>query len=396
MGAELSQRNSGESNQTSKPKQNGNHFGGQAVDGNHTGNGLEDTIWKHLVGKPERGPVDGTQPQNAAKNEGAEHSLGGIVSGRNVSNRIAEIVKTSTQNNEALGVLISKYKGQKLTNEQVAEVVSAACFVSSDKQVKLKESLNITEDLKEICHQFKSGGTAKEGRGILDEYYTDSRIVDAVRNLIKDQFKNRQEISVLEPSVGTGNFLYAVKELGIKSNITAFEINETTAKIAKILHPEAHIHLRSFETEFIEEKGNKKEFAEKYDLVIGNPPYGDHRGLYKGLGEEPKISKYEDYFVKRSLDSLKPNGVLAMVLPSGWLNRQAQLKNADILEGFRLPNGAFAGTQVGTDIIILQKNSQKISTDISNYFEKHPDRILGKPERKPTVLGGWKTMSMEI
>lgn len=387
LGVELSQRNSGESNQTSKPKQNGNHFGGQAVDGNHAGNGLEDTIWKHLVGKPERGPVDGTQPQNAAKNEGAEHSLGGIVSGRNVSNRIAEIVKTSTQNNEALGVLISKYKGQKLTNEQVAEVVSAACFVSSDKQVKLKESLNITEDLKEICHQFKSGGTAKEGRGILDEYYTDSRIADAVRNLIKDHFKNRQEISVLEPSVGTGNFLYAVKELGIKSNITAFEINETTAKIAKILHPEAHIHLRSFETEFIDEKGNKKEFAEKYDLVIGNPPYGDHRGLYKGLGEEPKISKYEDYFVKRSLDSLKPNGVLAMVLPSGWLNRQAQLKNADILEGFRLPNGAFAGTQVGTDIIILQKNSQKISTDISNYFEKHPDRILGETREKTNRFG---------
>lgn len=387
LGAELSQRNSGESNQRSKPKQNGNHFGGQAVDGNHAGNGLEDKIWKHLVGKPERGPVEGTQPQNAAKNEGAEHSLGRIVSGRNISNRIVEIVKTSTQNNEALGVLISKYKGQKLTNEEVAEVVSAACFVSSDKQVKLKESLKITEDLKEICHQFKSGGTAKEGRGILDEYYTDSRIVDAVRNLIKDQFKNRQEISVLEPSVGTGNFLYAVKELGIKSNITAFEINETTAKIAKILHPEAHIHLRSFETEFIEEKGNKKEFAEKYDLVIGNPPYGDHRGLYKGLGEEPKISKYEDYFVKRSLDSLKPNGVLAMVLPSGWLNRQAQLKNADILEGFRLPNGAFAGTQVGTDIVILQKNSQKISTDISNYFEKHPDRILGETREKTNRFG---------
>jgi type I restriction-modification system DNA methylase subunit len=100
-------------------------------------------------------------------------------------------------------------------------------------------------------------------------------------------------------------------------------------------------------------------------LVIGNPPYGDHRGLYKGLGEEPKISKYEDYFVKRSLDSLKPNGVLAMVLPSGWLNRQTQLKNADILEGFRLPNGAFAGTQVGTDIIIFKK----ISENFYRYFQ---------------------------
>lgn len=137
--------------------------------------------------------------------------MGGIVSGRTVSNGTAEIVKTSTQNNEALEILISKYKGQKLTNEQVEEVVSTTCFVSSDNQIKLKENLNITEDLKEICNQFKSGGTAKEGRGILDEYYTDSRIVDAVRNLIKDQFKNRQEIEVLEPSVGTGNFLYAVK-----------------------------------------------------------------------------------------------------------------------------------------------------------------------------------------
>lgn len=88
-------------------------------------------------------------------------------------------------------------------------------------------------------------------------------------------------------------------------------------------------------------KGNKKDFSQQYDLVIGNPPYGEHRGFYKGLGEEPKISKYEDYFVKRSLDSLKPNGVLAMVLPSGWLNRQKSLENANIVEGFRLPEWSF-------------------------------------------------------
>ena len=387
LGAELSQRNSGEPVQRSQSEQNGNHFGGQAVDGNHAGDGLEDTIWKHLVGKPERGPVDGTQPKNATKNEEAEHFVGGIVSGRTVSDGTAEVVETSTRNNEELEELISKYKGQKLTNEQVAEVVSATCFVSNDNQIKLKENITITEDLKDICHQFKSGGTAKEGRGILDEYYTDSRLVDAVRNLIKDQFNTQKEIEVLEPSVGTGNFLYAVKDLGIKSNITAFEINETTAKIAKILHPESNIHLRSFETEFIDEKGNKKEFSEKYHLVIGNPPYGDHRGLYKGLGEEPKLSKYEDYFVKRSIDSLKQDGVLAMVLPSGWLNRQTQLKNADIVEGFRLPNGAFAGTQVGTDIIILKKDSQVIAKDISSYFENHPNRILGEIREKTNRFG---------
>lgn len=191
----------------------------------------------------------------------------------------------------------------------------------------------------------------------------------------------------MEPSVGTGNFLYAAKQLGIKTNITAFEINETTAKIAKILHPEAEIHLRSFETEFIDEKGGRKEFSEKYDLVIGNPPYGDHRGLYKGLGEEPKISKYEDYFVKRSLDSLKPGGILAMVVPSGWLNRQNQLKNAGLIEGFRLPSGAFAGTGIGTDIIILRKDPHKISTDISSYFEINPEKILGEIREKTNRFG---------
>ena len=163
--------------------------------------------------------------------------MGGIVSRRTVSNR----EKINSTNHEELDILISKYKGQKLTNEQVAEVVSAACFVSNNHKVFLNENLKITDDLKEICNQYKSGGTAKEGRGILDEYYTDSTIVNAVRNLIKDQLQNKVEISVLEPSVGTGNFLYATKDLALKSIITAFEINETTAKIAKILHPEADI-----------------------------------------------------------------------------------------------------------------------------------------------------------
>ncbi len=56
-----------------------------------------------------------------------------------------------------------------------------------------KKNLKVTDDLKEICNQFQSGGTAKEGRGILDEYYTQDKIVDAVRNLIKDHFKTQKK-----------------------------------------------------------------------------------------------------------------------------------------------------------------------------------------------------------
>lgn len=346
---ETPERNIGESGKNSQSEQNGNHRSGQNLGSNDAGNGLADTIEQYLVGNGGRG-------------------------------RLFSDVE----------ILIEQYKGQKLTNKQVAEVVSSACFVSGDNKILLKENLKISDDLKEICNQYKSGGTAKEGRGILDEYYTDSKIVEAVQNLIKDDFKGKNEISVLEPSVGTGNFLDATKNLGIKTNITAFEINETTAKIAKILYPETDINLRSFETEFINEKGlkiNPENYQNQYDLIIGNPPYGDHRGLYKGLGEEPKISKYEDYFVKRSLDVLKDGGTLAMVLPSGWLNRQNNLKNAEITNAFRLPVGAFSGTQIGTDIIILKKNSQKISEDISNYFENNPDKILGETEEKTNRFG---------
>ena len=208
--------------------------------------------------------------------------------------------------------------------------------------------------------------------------------------MIKNHFKNQDEISILEPSVGIGNFIYAANGLAEKSKITGFEINEITAKIAKVLHPEAEINLRSFETKFIDEKGNKKSstvFSGKYDLVIGNPPYGEHRGLYKGLGEESKISKFEDYFVKRGIDSLKDDGILAMVFPSGWINRQKKMQNADLVNAYRLPSGVFSGTQVGVDIIILKKSARNISHDVSSYFEQNAQNILGEIQEKTNRFG---------
>lgn len=389
LGSGSAGRDSGKPLQNNQSQQNGNNYRGQNVGGSNAGNGSSGTDRSDLTpGGSRRRSIDGTQPKNVEE----KSSVGRIIFGRiapNTGRSDGQVPKLNaySANFAELDGLISKYKGQKLTNDQVAEVVSAACFISDSKEVIVKDGIVITDELKDICNQFKSGGVAKEGRGILDEYYTDGKIVDAVRNLIKNQFKNRKELSVLEPSVGTGNFLYASKDLTPSVNISAFEINETTATIAKILHPEATINLRSFETEFIDEKGNMKNLSQQYDLVIGNPPYGEHRGLYKGLGEEPKISKFEDYFVKRSLDVLKDDGILAMVLPSGWLNRQKNLESAELVKAFRLPAGAFAGTQVGTDIIILKKSSQKIAQNISDHFETNPENILGEIREKSNRFG---------
>ena len=357
-----------------EPNQKTDNTSGQKLGSENVGNGSPESKRIDLSGGRIAKSTNSAQPENASQNESGENILGGKLD----------------DNATILEKLIEKFKGQKLTNEQVAEVVSAACFVSDDNKITLYENIIITDELKDICNQFKSGGTSKEGRGILDEYYTDSKIVDAVRNLISDEFKNKKELSALEPSVGTGNFINATKSLVLNSTVIAFEINETTAKIAKIFHPDAVINLRSFETEFIEENGTKKNtknFSEKYDLVIGNPPYGEHRGLYKGLGEESKISKYEDYFIKRGLDSLKNDGILAMVVPSGWLNRQNKLNNAELLNAYRLPSGAFSGTKIGTDIIILKKNSRVLKHDISNYFENNPQNILGEIREKTNRFG---------
>ncbi|AZI34492.1 restriction endonuclease subunit R [Kaistella carnis] len=363
--------------ETVESQQKGSNTSGQRLGSDDVRNGSKESKRIDLSGRRVGESTRNSQQENASKNESGEFKLDG------------KLEKTSNISS-GLEILIQKYKGQKLTNEQVAEVVSAACFVSENGKILINENIIISDDLKDICSQFKSGGTAKEGRGILDEYYTDSKIVDAVRNLISGRFKSRMEISVLEPSVGTGKFINAAEGLAIKTNVTAFEINEITAKIAKIFHPEAEINLRSFETEFINEKGIKKdltEFSEKYDLVIGNPPYGEHRGLYKGLGEESKISKYEDYFIKRGIDSLKEGGILAMVVPSGWINRQKKLNNAELLNAYRLPSGAFAGTQIGTDIIILKENSQAIRQDISDYFQNNPQNILGEIREKTNRFG---------
>ena len=394
MGDETPERDSGRLSQKSQSQQNGDNQEGFAMGSNNAGDGLTSTERNdlHRSGRRTESTV-GTQQKDASENEGAEHSSSRSLSGRPISDRGSGKINATT-NNDELDALIKKYKSQKLTNDRVSEIVSLACFVSDDKTIQLYPGITITDDLKDICNQFKSGGIKKEGRGILDEYYTDPKIVLAISNLIKDQFKNNKELSVLEPSIGIGNFVHAIGNFQIKSEITGFEINEITAKIAKIFHPDANINLRSFETEFIDGKGNKvssEEYLEKYDLIIGNPPYGEHRGLYKGLGEEPKISKYEDYFVKRGIDSLKSEGILAMVLPSTWITRQKNLSGVDLVNAYSLPSKVFSGTGIGTDIIILKKNQQSHSLNISNYFEKHPLHILGELREKTNRFGRIET-----
>lgn len=378
----------------SQSQQEGDNPSRQAVGSDNVGNGLSSSERSDLggrTGRPQMGSHNQAQPQilpNQRPLSTEEHQS----TGRDVQHGDrpraqgdGETLSTGIVRPASLNT--SKTNRTKVSNKEIIALVNSLTFVADDNTIQLKEDLQITDEIKNTISQYKSGGITKDNRGVLDEYYTDEKLVNAVRNLIKNNFSKKQSINVLEPSVGTGNFLHATSNLGLKTNITAFEINETTAKIAKLLYPQATINLRSFETEFITDNGTKKDFTPRYDLVIGNPPYGSHRGLYLGLGEETKLPRYEDYFVKRSLDVMNEGATLAMVLPSGWLNRQDKLLGAELSEAYRLPNGAFKATNVGTDIVILKKNSQVQTQDISNYFKEHPQQILGDTLQRKNRFG---------
>ncbi len=272
--------------------------------------------------------------------------------------------------------------GERLTNEEIEKIVSSVTEISDQKEVKITGE--ITEEILEAANQYTPGGTAKEGRGILDEYYTESQVVDMVKSLIDFPARN---LRILEPSVGTGNFLYAIPEIGNHS-VAALEINPTTAKIAKIFHPSARVINEAFEERFIDERGNKKPITmgNMADLIIGNPPYGEHRGKFLGLGEEKGIKKYENYFVKRGLDLLNEDGTLAMVLPSSYLEHKKEIKNAILEVAYRLPEGIFKGTQIGTDIVVLKKKAKAVSK-LAGYFDDNSSNILGEVKERKNRFG---------
>lgn len=286
-------------------------------------------------------------------------------------------------------------KRPRLTNEEIEKIVSSVAEISEHKEVNITGE--ITEDILEAANQYTPGGEAKEGRGILDEYYTESQVVDMVKSLIDFPAK---DLRVIEPSVGTGNFLYAIPEIG-NHKVAALEINPTTAKIAKIFHPSVRVFNKAFEELFIDERGKKIKIEDTNlaDLIIGNPPYGEHRGKYLGLGEEKRIKKYEDYFIKRGLDMLKEGGTLAMVVPSSFMRSSEDNTKINIaslgtfVTAFRLPNSVFKGTDIGTDIIVMKRRDSKSEiTDVfslvnDNFFKENPTNVLGITKKRKNRFG---------
>lgn len=221
------------------------------------------------------------------------------------------------------------------------------------------------------------GGLQKQGatgKGLLYEYFTPDPVVKKMWSLcLKYGFKGG---NILEPSAGVGAFLKHAPQTERGNKFTAHEINDTSMSILRICYPTAMVQHQYFEQRFISAQNTsiKDKVVPNFDLVIGNPPYGDVKGsagsIYFNMGEREysKAMAYDEYFILRGLDSLKSGGLLCYIIGAEVANggipfldkgtskaKEAINDRGELIDAYRLPNGIFDRTDVLSDIIVFRK-----------------------------------------
>lgn len=190
----------------------------------------------------------------------------------------------------------------------------------------------------------------------LTAYYTDPLIIqDMFKELEEDGFKGGR---ILDPAMGTGNFFSAMpKHLRENSELYGVELDSITGGIAKLLHPNATINVRGFES--IDFNSNS------FDVIVGNVPFANYT-INDERFEKPYL--IHDYFFKKSLDLVRPGGLVSFITSTGTMDkrnpafRKELHEQAGLIGAVRLPNTAFksiAGTDVATDILTLQKGQSR-------------------------------------
>lgn len=236
-------------------------------------------------------------------------------------------------------------------------------------------------------------------QSVLTAFYTPSAVTEALTDVLKEHQIIPEK--VLEPSTGIGAFVDSVLDNNPKADIMAFEKDLLTGKILHHLHPEQKVRIEGFEK-------IEKPFNDYFDLAISNIPFGDvavfdpSYTAMKGM-RALVTRRIHNYFFVKALDTVRDGGLVAFITSQGVLNaknnsaaRFMMLYHADLVSAIRLPNNLFtenANTEVGSDLIILQKNTQKESLrgddnlldtvyndenriPTNNYFLEHPERII--------------------
>ena len=231
----------------------------------------------------------------------------------------------------------------------------------------------------------------------LNAHYTSPTVIKAIYEAVGSM--GFQTGNILEPAMGVGNFFGLLPQEMQGSRLYGVELDSITGRIAKQLYPKADITVAGFETT------DRRDF---FDLAIGNVPFGQYQvndRAYNKLG-----FSIHDYFFAKTLDQVRPGGVIAFVTSRYTMDKQSPevrkyiAQRAELLGAIRLPNNAFkanAGTEVVSDIIFLQKRDRPIDIEpdwvhlgenedgfpVNRYFIDNPEMVLGRQTSESTQYG---------
>ena len=206
--------------------------------------------------------------------------------------------------------------------------------------------------------------------------------------------------NILEPSCGTGNFFGLLPDSMEKSKLHGIEIDPLTGRIAKQLYQKASIAIEGFEDTKLPDN--------HFDVVLGNVPFGEIRVNDSRYNAQKFL--IHDYFFAKALDKVRAGGVVMFITSKGTMDKASPevrkyiAQRAELLGAIRLPDNTFranAGTEVTSDILILQKRDRVIDTlpdwvhldtdengvTMNSYFVAHPEMVLGEMKMESTRFG---------
>lgn len=315
--------------------------------------------------------------------------------------------KTRCQNNIAAIRLLKQIEGEKRSatpDEQqiLAKYIGWGGLANAFDSSKTDWSKEYTE-LKTLLtpEEYSSARSST-----LNAHYTSYTIISSIYSALDNMgFKGGK---ILEPALGTGNFFGSMpEEMRNNSQLSGVELDSITGRIAKLLYPSANIQIKGYEDTNFENNS--------FDVAVSNVPFGSYKVNDKEYNKQNML--IHDYFFSKTLDKVRPGGIIAFVTSKGTLDKENSevrkylAERAELLGAIRLPNTAFknnAGTEVTSDIIFLQKREKPISVEqntpdwvfkdildngiaVNKYFADHPEMILGQMAEGNKMFGNGTT-----
>ena len=301
-------------------------------------------------------------------------------------------------NMEAIHLLKQLEEERRLATPQEQEVLSRYVGWGGIPNAFDKNNAEWASEYRELYDTLTPEEYDAARSSTLNAFYTSPTVINAMYEALGNM--GLKQGNILEPSCGVGNFMGLIPESMAASKMYGVELDSISGRIAKQLYQKNEIAVQGFET---------MDYPESFfDCVIGNVPFGAYKVTDRKYDRHNFM--IHDYFLAKSIDLVRPGGVVAVVTSSGTMDKQnpavrEYLANrADLLGAIRLPNNAFlrnANTGVVADILFFQKRD-RISLEkpdwvelgttpegytVNSYFAKHPEMVLGEFTTESTQYG---------